>query len=98
MTNCARRVNLNIVYTPTDRRWGATTDQTTKNINNPIILSKMCFFLSVAEDLANRWTYLVLLYNVAFHWSWEGLKLFTDRVPPTSHEKTPLEKVPNPIF
>ena len=33
-----------------------------------------------------------LLYNVASHRSWEGLKLFWGRVPPPFQDKLPLEK------
>ena len=52
--------------------------------------------LSVPKDLANRWTYIVLLYRVASHRSWEGLLLFWGRVLQPSQEKSPLEKLLTP--
>ena len=30
----------------------------------------------IYTDLAYRWTHIVLLNILAFHWSWKGLKLF----------------------
>jgi hypothetical protein len=51
----------------------------------------MFVYLSVcSKNLANRWTYMVLLFRVASHRSWEGY--FGGKVTPPSQEKSPLEK------
>ena len=48
----------------------------------------MSICLSVRKDLVNRWTNMVLLYNVAASRFWEGLYVFLGRVPQPSQEKS----------
>ena len=46
----------------------------------------------VSKDLANCRTDMVLLYSVASNRSWEGLNFCLWKIPPTFHEKLPINK------
>ncbi len=39
------------------------------------VICKVVSFLSVAKDLANRWTNMVLPYSEATYRSWDGFRL-----------------------
>ena len=51
----------------------------------------MCVCLFVPKDLANHWTYVVLLYDVESHRFWKGLQLFWGMVttPPLKRKIIP---------
>ena len=49
--------------------------------------NKVVSFLSVAKDLTHRWINMVLLYSEASYKSWEGFKLFLERVSSTPSPK-----------